>query len=288
MRAKSKPSLSSQFELLLSIVSIGFVIALSVGVDWRRITLEFNYFYIFLSLVLCFLGFLFQGLSWQHVLSAFGIDVSKKLATCSIAKTIFSKYIPGKIWMLLGRASYISNRLELSLKSVAKASIFCQVLSLVFAFFLLAILSFNLNLIQLNFPLLKLGFLLFMVIILVLLFMYFPRQKSKFTVNLKMVACFVGMWLSWGFGFSVLCLGTPIVLPAQFDALAFVFISASVAGIVAFIFPGGLGVREGGIIGLLTLWNVSLQDSITIAILARVWFLLAETIFFIFFSIRKP
>lgn len=287
MKEKNKRRIKSNFEILLSVVSIGFVIAISASVDWARISLEFNYFYIFLSIFFCLMGFVFQGLSWRYVLLAFNVNVTNKMAISSIARTIFSKYVPGKIWMMLGRANYISVRLDLPVKFIAKVSVCGQVFSILFSLILLSIFSFNLNMMQFESVSLKAMALVVSSVLLVCAWLYGSPERFLSLTSLKIAAYFCAMWLSWGAGFSVLCFGTPVSLPIQIDALTFVFIAASVVGIIAFIFPGGLGIREGGIVALLTLWDVTLEDAVTLAILARVWFLAAETIFFICFSVKK-
>lgn len=287
MKEENRRRIKSNFEIALSIVSVGFVIAISASVDWARISLEFNYFYIFLSLTFCLFGFVFQGLSWRYVLLAFDVDAPNKMAISSIAKTIFTKYVPGKIWMLLGRANYISVRLDVPVKFVAKISVYGQIFSILFSIILLSIFLFNLNMMQFESSALKSIFLVVSFVALVGAWFYFSPEKFLSLTSLKVAAYFCGMWLSWGAGFAVLCYGTPVSVPIQMDALIFVFIAASVVGIIAFIFPGGLGIREGGIVALLTLWDVTLEDAVTLAILARVWFLFAETIFFVCFLAKK-
>lgn len=61
---------------------------------------------------------------------------------------------------------------------------------------------------------------------------------------------------------------------------AFGFSLASTAGILALLTPGGLGVREGILAGLLLLAGIDKVDAVTISIAARGWFLIGE--FFIF------
>jgi uncharacterized membrane protein YbhN (UPF0104 family) len=89
----------------------------------------------------------------------------------------------------------------------------------------------------------------------------------------------ISTWILWSAGFVFLLkafLGNKEVPIAAF----LIFPSAAVAGIAALVAPGGLGVREAVMGGLLALSGISLAHSATISIVARFWFLVGE--FFIF------
>ena len=52
-------------------------------------------------------------------------------------------------------------------------------------------------------------------------------------------------------------------------------------GVMAFIVPGGLGVREGALIAYLSLAGIAVPVATTISIASRLWYLVGEV--FIFF-----
>jgi len=49
---------------------------------------------------------------------------------------------------------------------------------------------------------------------------------------------------------------------------------------MAFIAPGGLGVREGVMVGYLTLAGLPIAEAVTIAGASRLWFLVGEAFIF--------
>ena len=63
--------------------------------------------------------------------------------------------------------------------------------------------------------------------------------------------------------------------------VALAFPLATTAGIVALPLPGGLGLREGILVGLLAIVGFSVSDATAYAIVARLWFLLGETFMFV-------
>ena len=56
---------------------------------------------------------------------------------------------------------------------------------------------------------------------------------------------------------------------------------AATLGIMAVIAPGGLGAREGVLVGYLMLAGVPLAEATTISLASRLWFLVGEAFIFI-------
>ncbi len=65
--------------------------------------------YMVISFLLLFAGFYVSTNSWKTALASHGIKCSGQEALISHGQSVFAKYIPGKIWVILGRAGYISN-----------------------------------------------------------------------------------------------------------------------------------------------------------------------------------
>ena len=61
-------------------------------------------------------------------------------------------------------------------------------------------------------------------------------------------------------------------------ALAFPF--AATIGILVFVFPGGLGVREGLLVFYLVSAGLPLENATVLSIVARLWFLVGEVSIF--------
>ena len=95
----------------------------------------------------------------------------------------------------------------------------------------------------------------------------------------KVVPYHVGIWLLWSTGF--LCLaGALSNVPIPWT-LAFAFPLATTIGIVAVIAPGGVGVREGVLVGYLSSQGLPLELATTIAVASRLWFLIGEVGIFV-------
>ena len=92
---------------------------------------------------------------------------------------------------------------------------------------------------------------------------------------LPLAAFYCAYWLLWGFLFAAFVAAFAPYPPANAAYLACTFALAYCAGFVSFIFPGGLGVREGVLFALLTpLFPAPVALAIGISL--RLWMLLAE------------
>ena len=89
---------------------------------------------------------------------------------------------------------------------------------------------------------------------------------------------FVALWALYilAFGLFVRSLQPDASLQA-----AFAFPLAMNIGLLAIVLPGGLGVREGVMTGLLAMSGIPIGDAASIALLARLWFTLGEGFIFL-------
>ena len=62
------------------------------------------------SLIFLFTGFIASSIAWQKALKQSDIKASIQEGIAGMGLSIFGKYIPGKIWILLGRAAYTSEK----------------------------------------------------------------------------------------------------------------------------------------------------------------------------------
>ena len=60
------------------------------------------------STLLLWIGFVLSCVSWWNILDKHKIKIRIKQGIVSQGMAIFAKYIPGKIWVILGRAGYIT------------------------------------------------------------------------------------------------------------------------------------------------------------------------------------
>ncbi len=246
--------------------------------------------YILFSFLLLFAGFYSSTLSWRTALSSHGIVCSRSEALISHGQSVFAKYIPGKIWVILGRAGYISsNRKEL--KNRAFISLKEQLIYL-WAGFLISsiptILFYGFQWISILVALMIAGLTLFLFVGPVhrLILKLFQRITSKsldiplvkFSSSLSMIGAVLLIWIFWtsGFYLFMLALSTEIT-----PLMMFAFPLSVCFGLLAIILPGGLGLREGIIIGYLVLAGLDTESSTTISFLNRLWFICGELFIFL-------
>jgi uncharacterized membrane protein YbhN (UPF0104 family) len=86
-------------------------------------------------------------------------------------------------------------------------------------------------------------------------------------------------WLFWIIGYYLLIKSLTLdFIPFE---ISFSFPLATTLGILAIIFPGGIGVRESILIFALSTSNIETSTALGLAINARFWFLIGEIALFI-------
>jgi uncharacterized membrane protein YbhN (UPF0104 family) len=92
------------------------------------------------------------------------------------------------------------------------------------------------------------------------------------------VPWFVGFWLCWSAGFYLLIVALHTGDLSPMSGLAFPL--ATALGILALPLPGGIGLREGVLAGVLVAAGLAGSHATTYAVVARLWFLLGEAFMF--------
>ncbi len=253
-----------------------------------------SYSYFVLSLLSLFAGFLGLALNWKGNLKITDIPISLKSALVSTGLSTFMKYIPGKVMVLLGRAMYVTSKTGKSISLTSSISFFNQVIALWIGLVLGIVVLINATP---NDALNKIIFvflsLLSLVIVLqkqVFKLIKFGAERIKKEVLLpeintfkvfQIFPYFLMQWMFWGLGFFFLIKSVYIIEPISYK-LMFAFPLTTTLGMAAVFAPGGLGIREGLLVGCMTLYNIPIEISTSIAILSRAWFLVGE--FFIFLT----
>jgi glycosyltransferase 2 family protein len=274
----------------LSLIFLGIYLYKADYLDMPAIK---NYSFLSYSLLLLFLGFFWQNLNWKSCLKIFGIQITIKDAIISTGLSIFMKYIPGKVMVVLGRAAYISGHYTKPISFTSSASLFTQIIALWIGIVLGSILLFTAEIseewkilslftflglsLALIFPAL-LEKILKLVFRLVKKNIQYPKIGLRSIV--RITPSFFLTWLFWGFGFYFLTLSiNGEWLPVS---LAMAFPLAGTLAIAALFAPGGLGVREGLLVSSLLIYNIPLPEATAIALASRLWFLGGEVFLFIF------
>ncbi len=252
--------------------------------------ISFNLPKLGLSLFFLFSGFLIASLSWGIALRIRDVKVKFSSAVISHGVYIFSKYIPGKLWVILGRASYLSSdrtRLKfISLVSLQEQLIFLWwglVLSLPPTLYIsqrpwIALIITG--------GIVLLTFLLFsgwfhrhssglLNRILKRNFDFRPMEKSFF---IKVSIPVLLFWLLWsaGFWFLMFSMYDGIPLP-----LSLAFPASMTYGFIVVFLPAGVGVREGILVSFLIAGGLTPEKGVTISVISRFWFVAGEVFLFL-------
>jgi len=234
-------------------------------------------------------------LNWKAILNINNHKISFLDAIRSIGLSIFTKYIPGKVFVILGRAEYISFKYPINRKVSTTISLETQFISIwvglgmgvlglilagglnKYAFNYLTIIAWGIISVFIFSPIIK-------VSIEKLSFRLLKKQinlpHTKITNVIRSLPYFMMNWLAWTAGFYFLC-NSVIESNVNSLSLGLGFPLAATIGIIAIVSPGGLGVREAVIAYYLSLFELSLVEITTISVFSRLWFLFGEA--FIFF-----
>lgn len=245
-----------------------------------------------ISLVILSIAFLASVLAWQRVLRMAACDVDFTTCLASVGLATFGKYIPGKIWSVVGKAVYVKNRTPYPLTRLALTSLNEQFISVWVALSCGAVGLFLLN-----------GAFLWGSVIMVLwagltaaifsqpahliaervVRSVFRRELtiSSLTIasTVRVTPWFVLAWLLWSSSFYLLVVSLTDRPMPWAVGLGFPMVTA--LGVMAVIAPAGVGVREGAIVGYLSLVDVPVPEATTIALASRLWFLTGESFIFV-------
>lgn len=243
-------------------------------------------FSILAAIPLLAIGMLSQFLVWHYSVKSLYPDTSPVATFMSHSLTIWGKYIPGKIWSVVGRAALLGRIAGLPHKKTLLVSTLAQVTMIVSG------LVAGLALVQLVDQAARLtwadyGWIsLFLLSLIGILLLWLGRwgSKSRFRVTSRRalgLAGFFGLvaWLAWGLGFHQLSLSLGIQTGWLADLGTFAL--ASTAGIMSVFAPGGLGVREGALSALVAAQGISAGEAAVLSLMARVWFIFGELMMFL-------
>lgn len=276
---------------ILIYLSIGFLAVYLYQYNYLDLSaVKFNYWLLAISVLFLWLGFVGSALAWGKCLALHSMSVSRLGAIASHGLSVFAKFIPGKVWVVLGRASNVSLDGQ-SLKTASYASVKEQLvyvwiglaLGIVLLLakggsaellFLVALLFLGLTVFNLSDWFRKLVALLYKKIT--------KREFNIPRISLKDVAALSGSiaiyWMLWSVGFWLFAKSIVTDIPL---AAALVFPLSVTLGLLAVIVPGGLGVREGFLVLGLKLFGVPIHIATTISVASRLWFLSGETFIFL-------
>lgn len=283
--------MSGSWHRYLIYVSLIFVAIVLYRFDYLRVPAVASYPVLLATLPLQLAGFLCLVASWNALLATSGCPVRFLEGLAALGLSILGNYVPGKVWLIVGRAGYIAARRDYPLAKVSVLSLHAQLITLWAGLLLGSLGAFAAGGLRLWGPLILLLWLALtltifsrsvhalvarMVSAVIRRHVSIPLLSLKSTGHAIVWALLA--WLAWSVAFYLflIALGLGGVTPA--DGLAFPL--AATLGVVAIIAPGGLGAREGVLVAYLLLVGQSPSDATTVAVAARLWFLAGELVLF--------
>ncbi len=275
------------------VLIIFYFLAKNLYQNWWQIDfkqLRFNVPLLSVSSLFLFIFFLLFIFGWKLILRGLGVSLSFLKALKIIFYSQLGKYLPGKIWAIVGRMyfcqqlgvsaskAFISVVLEMALTIISGMFIFLVGLS-IFPGFRIHINPF-----------------LLMIVVIILFIVIHPRvftriiniflqlvKKGPIRIDLNfsqicgMMLYYCLMWLSLGIAFYFLINSTTFIALSTIPILAGSFSISTTIGAMALFVPGGLGVRE-SVLALLLSNFFPISLAILLSVLSRIWISFGELI----------
>ena len=279
------------FFRFLPFIAVIFAFLYFINLDIYNLRFSINLQFLFYSCIILFFVFFFRSLLWKIVLSKFNINIKFNVAVDSHFSTILYKYIPGKVWGVIGKANIIS-QYGYDLTTCSFISFFLQLIMTATGLIIGGLGIFLLKTIA-EFNLLIYPLILFIALLLCFFRKkrYIPYFNSKF-IPKKLATLFnktippisdlillsFMQWLLLGIAYMIFILSVGFnasILPIFLQPLA------NNIGIISSFTPSGLGVREAVMTAYLLLENISIKDATAISIISRIWFFSIEIFAFV-------
>ena len=284
------------------VVLVFFFLIRNLIQNWSKIPfddLHFNIPMIMLSFCALAIYFIIYSRSWQSIMRALNAPISFAQSTWMIATTQVGKYLPGKVWYMIGRV-YVGKKANIDAKKLALSMVLETCLVYItggIVFSLTTLIAGNYNTIWL---IISIILTILAIIVIHPRFLgpisnFFLRILKKPEIQLtlgyrktSMISVyFFGIWITQIIGFYFLIKAIyPIPFLSIFN-LASAYSLAWISGSLALFAPGGLGVRE-GVMALLLSSVLPTPLAIAVSFVARVWITIFEVVvFFVGLAIQR-
>jgi uncharacterized membrane protein YbhN (UPF0104 family) len=262
--------------------------------NWNQVkdaSFTFEVFPLILSTLIFAFSYFIQAWAWKTITLKLGIAIPVRETLESWFYSQLGKYLPGKIWVLLGRIYYYESRgkskksisvaLYFEMVTILMAGGFIFLASLIFfgeigpfyswgqtgwliLLFLLGLAILHPSLLQkiLNWVLVRLN-----------------REPISLSISywdvLWILFICIVAWMVGGIGFYLFIDSVYPVTPQFILFLTGALAISSTLGLIAVFAPSGLGVREGVLVYLLSFITAT-PVAVIISILTRLWMTLIE------------
>lgn len=293
MTQRTKKLLLNIVKIIL-VVGVFYFICKYMGASWEQIK-DYDYssvrwLIIFIAFILLIIGYILFGIMWVLIINGHREKISV-IDGCGVffLANLF-RYIPGKVWQGLSMI-YLSSKKGITYRTAISSTIIHQIV------FIISGLTVSILLLPTSALGTDLSFLSYGRFLAFLLFLFVYPPILNFIISLfsKLLKkeiepidlSFGKLILYWLWGILVwLVDGVALAMFVfAFHAISFlnllsvvaIFPTGYIAGFLAIIFPGGIGIRE-GVFAILLKAIAPPPLNITIAVLSRVWIMAMEII----------
>jgi hypothetical protein len=293
---------------LAGFLLLGVVFYFVVGYVYRNWSLVKDYDWeikwplVLLSIGMIWGAYLLAAVRWRAILRHFGIEFRYRQAWRTSALPLLGKYIPGKVWALLGRV-YFAVQEGASPEAAGGAAVFAQLSAFpgkALAFLLVApFMGMAPSNYQIGVALLIMLALMIVLHPRVLFFglnlalRLIGREQVKIDLDYRTVLGFIlastGISFVNGLAFTVFAASITSLELADVPTLVGAHPLAILLGLVSVFAPAGIGVREGVLLAVLS-QRFPPEIAIAVSLGARLWFTVAELSFvaFSWLILRTP
>jgi uncharacterized membrane protein YbhN (UPF0104 family) len=281
---------------------IFFFLVRTLVLNWDKIPfneLHFNGWFIALSFLCLGMHFLSYSKSWQEIMIALGHRITITQSLWIIATTQIAKYLPGRIWYMVGRV-YIGKKEDIDSNLLAISMIIETCLLVITSAILFLFATLFIGALQ------SIYIVLVILLIVVAVIVIHPRvlswlmnfvmrllHRKKVLIRisygqmLRVSIFFFGLWMAQIIGFYFLIDAIYPVQLSMLSVLTSAYCLSWITGFIVLFVPSGLGVRE-GVMTLLLSSILTTPLAIAMSFLSRIWFTLFEiVVFFIGLLVRK-
>jgi len=276
---------------ILAVAVIFYFLARNLYANWNKILeydWEVSYYFLASSLVLSIVGSFLIALGWNLILRVLGGRLAYKRALKIFFITDLAKYVPGKVWTMVGKV-YLCAKEGIPVARTS-ASVVIQPLVQVISGMLMFLVSLPfwtktsdfVNKLYFFLPLIPIGLIVLYPTIMsrALNFALKRLKHDPVAFNIKygdillILLLWCGLWILSGVTYYLLIIGIHSIPLSLLPVIIGIF---SIAGVSQFLTPSGIGVLEGVLAVLLGLY-LPVHIAILVALLARVWKTVTELV----------
>ncbi len=293
LNQKAKDIAKKSFQAAV-VVGIFFFLGTNLYKSWnevRGMSWEFSYSYLFLCIVAILGVYTITVFNYYYLLRKMGIEAGLKAVTKARIITDIAGYIPGKVWTLLGRFYYLQkhgiSKMEISISTLLEF-LLMLVSGALFAVIIVLLSGMNQSALDPYYYVLLAAIPVLFVAVHPKIIL-FAARKLENTLNIPnarinlrykdiahIILLYIPYWILSGLTVFFLIRSIYPAPLALLPQVAGIFAISWVISLITLIAPAGLGVRE-GILSLLLSVYIPLPIAIIASVLLRIIFIIAGT-----------